>query len=84
MGVSLVAGLVPFVHIEVYLLAVSAVAPPSSLTSLALAAALGQMVAKTLLYLGCRGTLLLPRAKEPPGLEVLRRATARPRPGTSP
>ena len=57
---SLVGGIVPLLNVEAYLLSVSAVAPGASLWAVALAAALGQMAAKTALYLAGRGLLRLP------------------------
>jgi membrane protein YqaA with SNARE-associated domain len=57
---SLVGGIVPLLNVEAYLLSVSAVVPGASLWGVALAAALGQMAAKSALYLAGRGLLRLP------------------------
>lgn len=70
--VSLVAGLVPVVNLEVYLIAVSAVAPDSALAPLAFVAALGQMAAKSLLYLAGQGALRLPLGGLRPRVEAMR------------
>ena len=57
---SLVGGLVPLLNVEAYRLSVSSLAPGASVWGVALAAALGQMVAKSVLYLAGRGLLRLP------------------------
>ena len=71
---SLVGGVVPFLNVEAYLVSVSALAPGASVWPVALAAALGQMAAKSLLYLGGRGLLRLPMGKTRARIEA---ATAR-------
>jgi membrane protein YqaA with SNARE-associated domain len=71
---SLVGGVVPFLNVEAYLVSVSALAPGASVWPVALAAALGQMAAKSLLYLGGRGLLRLPTGKTSARIEA---ATAR-------
>ena len=58
--VCLVSGFVPLVNTEAYLLAASALSRPASALPLTLAAAVGQMTAKTLLYLSGRGLMHLP------------------------
>ncbi len=62
----LLSGIVPFVNAELFLLAVAAIAPPSSLWIVVALATLGQMLAKTGMYLGGRGVIRLPfrRGKE--------------------
>lgn len=57
---SLLGGLVPLLNVEAYLLSVSALSPRASVWGVALAAALGQMAAKSVLYLAGRGLLRLP------------------------
>lgn len=57
---SLAGGIVPFLNVEAYLLSLSALSPGAPVWPVALAAALGQMAAKSLLYLGGRGLLRLP------------------------
>jgi membrane protein YqaA with SNARE-associated domain len=58
--VCLVSAVVPLVHSETYLLAVSALTPPSAVVPVALLAAAGQMAGKTALYFVGRGALRLP------------------------
>lgn len=57
---SLVGGVVPFLNVEAYLLSLSALSPQTAVAPVALAAAMGQMAAKSLLYLTGRGLLRLP------------------------
>lgn len=57
---SLVGGIIPFLSIEAYVLALSAALPHADALPVALAASLGQMAAKSLLYLTGRGVLRLP------------------------
>jgi membrane protein YqaA with SNARE-associated domain len=61
--VCFVSGLVPLVNTEAYLLSVSAISRPASALPLTLAAALGQMTAKTLIYCSGRGLLRLPTGR---------------------
>jgi membrane protein YqaA with SNARE-associated domain len=55
-----VSGLVPFVNAELYLLAASAAAPREMAIPLVLAATLGQMTAKALMYGAGRGVVRIP------------------------
>ena len=71
---SLVGGIVPFLNVEAYLLSLSALAPAASVWPVAIAAALGQMAAKSLLYLAGRGLLRLPHPRMKERIEA---ATAR-------
>lgn len=57
---SLLGGIVPFFNVEVYLLSLSALSPQAATLPVALAACLGQMAAKSLLYLAGRGLVKLP------------------------
>jgi len=57
---SLVGGIVPLFNIEVYLLSLATLSPGSGALGVALAASLGQMAAKSLLYLSGRGLVKLP------------------------
>jgi membrane protein YqaA with SNARE-associated domain len=67
--VGLVSGLVPFVNAEAYLVSVSAFAPAATLGAVVVAATLGQMTAKCLLFLTGRGLVHLPiRRREASGL----------------
>jgi membrane protein YqaA with SNARE-associated domain len=54
------SGVIPVLNAEIFLIGVAAVAPSSSAAALALVGALGQMVAKSGMYLGGRGILRLP------------------------
>lgn len=67
-----VSGLVPVVNAELFLVGVASVAPRSSLPLVALAAAAGQMVAKSAMYLGGRGVVRLPKGKRKADLEAIR------------
>lgn len=67
-----VAGLVPVVNAEIFLVAVAAAAPATSLPWVAVMAALGQMVAKVLLYQAGRGVVRLPFARASASLEAVR------------
>ena len=71
---SLVSGVVPFLNVEVYLVSVSALSPQAGMLPVAVAASLGQMAAKSLLYLAGRGLLKLPFQRTN---ERIRRVTAR-------
>ena len=66
------SGIIPVVNAEIFLVGVAAVAPPSSLWMVALVGALGQMVAKTIMYLGGRGVFRLPMGKRKVDLEKVR------------
>jgi membrane protein YqaA with SNARE-associated domain len=66
------SGVVPVLNAEVFLVGVAAVAPSSTLPLLALLAALGQMVAKSAMYLGGRGVVRLPKGKRKQDLEAVR------------
>jgi membrane protein YqaA with SNARE-associated domain len=57
------SGFIFVMNAELYLLAVSAISPPGAIAPLILAASLGQMVAKSAMYLGGRGVLKLPLGK---------------------
>jgi membrane protein YqaA with SNARE-associated domain len=54
------SGIVPVLNAEIFLVGVAALAPSSSTAAIALLGALGQMVAKSGMYLGGRGILRLP------------------------
>jgi membrane protein YqaA with SNARE-associated domain len=66
------SGIVPVLNAEVFLVGVAAVAPSSTLPLLAFLAALGQMVAKSAMYLGGRGVVRLPKGKRKQDLEAVR------------
>jgi membrane protein YqaA with SNARE-associated domain len=77
--VSILAGLVPFVNTEVFLVGVIrfAVDRPSQLTWLVIAAATGQMLAKISLYYAGQGLLELPRGRYRARIESVRRKLER-------
>jgi membrane protein YqaA with SNARE-associated domain len=59
-GFALAGGIIPFLSIEAYVLALSATSPHADTLPVALAASLGQMAAKSLVYLTGRGVVRLP------------------------
>lgn len=59
-AVCVLSAVVPFVNAELYLIGVSAVVPPGVAWMLVIAAALGQMVGKSLMYYAGVGALSLP------------------------
>lgn len=63
LAAALVGSLVPIVNTEIYLLGASALAPPRFAPALILAAAVGQMAGKSLLYYAGRGALRIPSAR---------------------
>jgi membrane protein YqaA with SNARE-associated domain len=56
-AVCAISGPLPVVHSELYLFAASAASPPSWVWALIIAAVLGQLVGKTLLYFVGRGAI---------------------------
>ena len=58
-GFCLLSAVLPFLSAELYLLAASALVPPAMAPLLILAAALGQMLGKSVLYFAGRGALEL-------------------------
>lgn len=69
-GYCIVSALLPFVNAEAYLIGLSALVRPPNIWLLALVAAAGQMVGKTVYYYAGRGSLQLPRVmrrKQRPG-----------------
>lgn len=81
--VCFVSGFVPLVNTEAYLLGVSALSRPTSALPLTLAAALGQMTAKTLLYCSGRGLMHLPVGRYQARVESTRALLDSHRGGTS-
>lgn len=57
---SLAGGIIPFLSIEAFVLTLSVASPHADLLPVALAASLGQMAAKSLVYLTGRGVVRLP------------------------
>jgi membrane protein YqaA with SNARE-associated domain len=66
---SLAGGIVPVLNIEAYVLLVSAASPQVDVWPVAVAAALGQMAAKSLVYLAGTGLLRWPGASRVRRLE---------------
>ena len=60
LGMSFLSGFVPLVNIEAYLLGAAALLPGISPLVVVVPAALGQMAAKAVLFLGGRGLVNLP------------------------
>jgi membrane protein YqaA with SNARE-associated domain len=73
-GFSVAGGIVPLLSIEAYVLMVSAASPQTEVLPVAFAAALGQMVAKSLVYLTGTGVVKLPL---PGGRDRINRLAAR-------
>ncbi len=71
---SLAGGVVPLLNLEAYLLALAALSPESHLVPVALAAAMGQMFAKCLLY---RTGMRLARSRAWVGNKHIRAVAAR-------
>lgn len=61
--VCIVGGFIPIINSEVYLGAMAAMSTRAAVVPLAVAATLGQMTAKTALFMGGRGLLRLPIAR---------------------
>ncbi|MBB4636206.1 membrane protein YqaA with SNARE-associated domain [Longimicrobium terrae] len=59
-GVAFASAVIPVIPIEIYLIGAAALAPKPFALSLALAAALGQMVGKILVYYAGTGAVKLP------------------------
>ena len=54
------SAVIPVMHAEAYLIAVSALSPPGVSWALVIAATVGQMIGKVLMYLAGRGAVKLP------------------------
>jgi membrane protein YqaA with SNARE-associated domain len=73
--VCLLAGLIPLINAEIYLIGligVGAVSSPRSLPAIVLLAALGQMVAKIILYYAALGMFELPSGRHKAKIEAAR------------
>lgn len=62
-GFCVLSAVIPFLNAELYLLAASALAPRSMAVALVVAASLGQMAGKTVMYFAGRGAVRLPGAR---------------------
>ncbi len=73
--VCFVSGFVPLVNAEAYLVSISALSSPGMAIPLALAAALGQMSAKALLFFSGRGVVRLPLGRYSAHMQARMEAT---------
>ena len=71
------SGIVPILNAELFLIGLAAVTPPSRLWVIVALATAGQMVAKTVMYLGGRGVFRLPLGRRRVDLEAVRARVAR-------
>jgi membrane protein YqaA with SNARE-associated domain len=69
---AVVSAIVPAINTELYLAAVTALAPPSALPGVLLAASLGQVVGKLPFYLAGRGLVKLPLGRYEAKVEAYR------------
>jgi membrane protein YqaA with SNARE-associated domain len=65
------SGLVPILNAEIFLVGVAAISPDKSVAAVAILGALGQMIAKSGMYLGGRGMLKLPLGKRRADLDAV-------------
>jgi membrane protein YqaA with SNARE-associated domain len=79
LAAGFLSGFLPFVNIEVYLAGAAALAPKCPALAVVAAAALGQMAAKTLLFLGGRGLVGLPSRRGEPVRAAAARLSGRAR-----
>lgn len=71
--VGFVSGLVPFVNSELYLVLVSTMATKPALAPVAFLSAVGQMIAKTLLFYAGRGALKIPMGRHQAKIEKVQK-----------
>jgi membrane protein YqaA with SNARE-associated domain len=81
LGAAFLSGFVPLVNIEAYLVGVAALVPGCPPLVVVAAAALGQMAAKAVLFLGGRGLVTLPSGHGERALAAASRLAARGRSG---
>jgi membrane protein YqaA with SNARE-associated domain len=67
----LVGGFVPIINAEVYLASVGAMSERAMVLPLVVVGTLGQMTAKTAIFLGGRGLLRLPKARDSERMRVV-------------
>lgn len=79
LGVALASAVIPVINIEIYLLGAAALAPASMAVPLVLAASIGQMVGKVVVYFAATGVLRLPGRRLRAALEGMN-TTLRDRP----
>jgi membrane protein YqaA with SNARE-associated domain len=78
-GVAVASALIPVINIELYLLGAAALAPAAMAVPLVLAATIGQMVGKVVMYFAATGAVKLPGKRLQAALEGMN-ATLRNRP----
>lgn len=82
LGVAVVSAVLPVINIELYLLAAASLAPPAMAVPLVLAATIGQMVGKVVMYFAATGAVKLPGKRIQAALEGMNTALRdRPRSG---
>lgn len=79
LGVAVASAVVPVLNIELYLLGAAALAPAEMAVPLVLAATIGQMVGKVVMYFAATGAVKLPGKRLQRALEGMN-ATLRDRP----
>jgi membrane protein YqaA with SNARE-associated domain len=79
LGVAVASAVIPVINIELYLLGAAALAPAAMAVPLVLAATIGQMVGKVVMYFAGTGALKLPGKRMRAALEGMN-ATLRHRP----
>lgn len=79
LGVALASAVIPVINIEIYLLGAAALAPPAMAVPLVLAATIGQMIGKVVMYFAGTGAVKLPGKRLQAALERMN-ATLRDRP----
>lgn len=79
LGVAVASALIPVINIELYLLGAAALAPAAMAVPLVLAATIGQMIGKVVMYFAATGAVKLPGKRLQAALEGMN-ATLRNRP----
>lgn len=80
LGVCIAGAIVPFINTEIYLLSVSALSPRSFVAPLVIAATLGQMIGKVVMFYAGRGVLRFRSERVRRGISRVRaRLEGRPR-----
>lgn len=79
LGVAVASAIIPVINIELYLLGAAALAPPSMAVPLVLAATIGQMAGKVVMYFAGTGAVKLPGKRIQAALEGMN-TTLRDRP----
>lgn len=70
--VCIAGAIIPFINTEIYLLSVSAMSPRAFVGPLVVAATIGQMVGKVLMFYGGRGVVRIRNARVQRGVAALR------------